>query len=802
MSGPGGELTRPVVCDLRAIQSPDYRGRGVARWSYELAVALERIRPDLVGAYLLDPSWPPPGAADALLPSGKLVYAGTAEAEAALSVARVFHAFSPFEPTCQIGQLRPQVVDRQGLSYSATVYDLIPLCHPETYLADPVEKRRYEAHLQLVSSADALLCISGAVATDLVSHLGIPEGRCRTVGTGVSPLFSPGASKEDALREAGALLGDLDKPFVLFPGGDEPRKNAEGLLRAFGSLEPELASYKLVVSGELPALTANHYRHLARQHGYEDRLVLAGFVPDELLVTLYRAAELVVFPSLAEGYGLPVAEALACGTPAAVSDRPPLDELVPEPAARFDPTDEEQMAAVVGRLLVDRELGRAVVSEGERRLSNWEEVAERAAAVFDALARRPVRPWRRRRRLAVVSPFPPLSSGVAEYSDRLMAALAKTYAEKTASTPLEIDRFADGLDRRPVPALELDKAGLGDARHFLQADAVRGGYDQVLYVLGNSELHTGALAALRERPGVVLVHDVRLTGLFIHSAERPGAVPGGLAGSIARAYGKGLPPELGANNSISQGARDRYGLLFLREVALLSERLLVTSQAAAELARLDLGPDLSPRLGVLPFAMSWLDESELAQVRRAAEEPKLRPLIASFGIVDDAKRPDLLFEALSHLAKAGREADLVLVGPASRQNTEKLERLAGELGVEHLVRLTGEVSRQEYLSWLGACDLAVQLRHRFFGEASGTVSECLSAGLPTVVSRIGWMGELPDAVTPKVAPDCGPAELARLLADLLADQPRRQALSQEAERFVSSRTFAASAAALFEELAV
>jgi glycosyltransferase involved in cell wall biosynthesis len=796
-----GAQAGPVVCDLRAIQSPDYRGRGVGRWSYELAAALERRRPELVAAYLLDPRWSPPGAVEALLESGKLVYSGTKQAAAAVSAARVFHAFSPFEPTCDIGELRPQYVDRQGLFFSATAYDLIPLQAPEVYLADLVERRRYEAHLQLLTSSDAIFCISAAVAKDIVSQLGISPSRCHVVGTGVSPVFSSQPTRLGALDAARTMLEGLDAPFVLFPGGNEPRKNAEGLLVAFGALEPDLLTrHRLVVTGELPPLTTNHYRHLAAVHGYEDRLVLAGFVPDEVLAWLYRAAELVVLPSLAEGYGLPVAEALSCGTAVAVSDRPPLDELVPEQTARFDPTDTKDMAATLNRLLGDHRLRQAVVSEGQRRVSSWDDVAEETAAVFEDLARRPARPWRKRRRLAVISPFPPLSSGVADYSARLVAALSDRDRETSPAAALEIDCFADGLDRHHVPPAELERAGLRDARNFLQVDAVTGGYDQILYVLGNSEVHTGALVALRERPGVVLAHDVRLSGLFVHSTERPGAVPGGIPGAIARAYGGKVPAELGADNSISRAAQDLYGLLFIREVAVHSERLLVTSEAAGALATLELGPDLSERLGVLPFVMSRFGETDLRSLEASSLKSKLRPLIASFGIVDEAKRPRVLIEALAIATRAGTEADLAVVGPISQENSDKLEQLARQLGIAHLVHLTGAVSRQEYLDWLGRSDVAVQLRERFFGEASGTVSECMSAGLPTVVSRVGWMAELPDTVAAKVAPSCGPSELATVLTELLGDENRRRALGQQAKQFVQPRTFAASAAVLFEEL--
>lgn len=794
--------TCSVLCDLRAIQSPDHRGRGIGRWAYELACGIERVRPDLVSAYLLDPGWPPPGSVDELLASGKLAYLGTDWAEAATQRARVYLCCSPFELDRPLGDMRPAVVDRLGLSYAAVAYDLIPLRHPEEYLVHPGQRRRYGARLELLRTADAVLAISPLAADDVHRFLDLPPDRCHVVGTGVSRHFVPPASRSEALHALRRTMPGLRDRFVLYPGGNDGRKNIDGLIHAFGELpSPMREHFQLVVVGDLPPLTANHYHHLAKLSGIEDQLLLTGFVSDARLTELYQATDLFVFPSHAEGYGLPVAEALACGAVAAVSDRPPFDELVTEPKARFDPLDPAEMASTIERCLSDKALRERVLADASTAVASWDDVAGRTASVLDRLSSRTSRPARRRRRVAVVSPFPPVPSGVAGYSAKLVEAMRR---EDPAT---EIDCFADGLSPGMAPD-PFDGAVPCPADSFEVVDHLAGGYDRVLYVLGNSQFHGRALAALRRRPGVVLCHDVRLSGLLSLSQDIPGAVPGGLRGAIERAY-PSLPQHLGADGWIHEVDRDRYGLLLAREVLAHTDRLLVTSHAAKDLAKLDAGPELASRIGVVPFAMSRLSPQErrlvedarrAARARRASGEIPFT--LASFGIIDPSKRPGLLVDALAHLAGLELDVRLMFVGPAAEQVTEELTELAVALGVAERLHLVGRVDWADYLRLLGETDIALQLRARVYGEASGAVSEACAAGVPTIVSDLGWMHELPEAAVRKVPHECSAAELAGAVADVLADDEERARLGTAGEALARRLTFEHAARRLLDELAL
>jgi glycosyltransferase involved in cell wall biosynthesis len=334
-------------------------------------------------------------------------------------------------------------------------------------------------------------------------------------------------------------------------------------------------------------------------------------------------------------------------------------------------------------------------------------------------------------------------------------------------------------------------------------------------VLGNSEFHANALAALRRRPGTVLCHEVRLSGLLALSLHTRDAVPGGLETAIACDY-PGLPEGLGRGGSVGDADAERYGLYLLKDVAPDADRVLVFSEAARRLADVDVGPSLAGRLGVVPYAVSQLPPEALRAVAaaRAGQEPAGRRstrqsarrhgrrVVSSFGIVDPRKRPETMVEAVAVLARDGHDVELRMVGPVSERMASTVRALATSLGVGDRVHVDGEVSRDRYLSLLGRTEVAVQLRDRFSGECSGTVCECLSAGVPTVVSAIGWMAEIPSDAVCAAAPDCDGSTLADVVRSLLSTEGRRAALGEAGRRWAEERTFDVTAAALLEVMGV
>jgi len=434
--------------------------------------------------------------------------------------------------------------------------------------------------------------------------------------------------------------------------------------------------------------------------------------------------------------------------------------------------------------------------------TSWREIVERSCRVFEELASPKARPWRLSPRVAFVSPFPPIASGVARYSSRLVSALDEQVRFATGEPAAQIDCVADGLDRVPgATVLPPRHEEAYDARSLAQVERAVGGFDEVVYVLGNSEFHSGALKALRCRPGTVIAHDVRMTGLLRLSLEQSGAVPGGLRGALERAYGVKAAEALAPPNGVDVAQIDAAGLFLLGDVVGHAEKLLVSSESARGLALADVKPQYGSKIGVLPFAMA-LDKEELDAVEaaRAKDEPQ-HLLVVSFGIVDPSKLPQVLISAVAQMQPRAR-VDLAFVGPVSRSLADELSRLGAELGIGQQLEITGHLERLDYLGYLARATVAVQLRAGYSGEASAAVGDCLAAGVPTIVSDIGWMGDLPEGTVVKIgtADDGSAGRLARALRALLDDPDRRRALSARATSYAAGNTFAKTAAALLEAL--
>jgi glycosyltransferase involved in cell wall biosynthesis len=397
-----------VVFDLVASQSPSYRGRGVDRYSSQFVRAFVAAHPELVSAVVLHPELPVPRGLDDLAPWATM--------EPCWADGSVLHLSSVFEPEVSVRTFWPREASAAGLRTVVTLYDLIPDVFPGWYLADPGLRRRWRCCREVVRVADAVFCLSESAKEDAVSLLGVPAERVTVIGSGTAPVFHRPESREAAFKVAQSQVEGLEEGFLLYVGAFNPRKNVDSLLKGYALLPKRLVErHQLVIVCEAPPLTRNHYLVMAKDLGVEGRVLIPGFVPEEVLVALNQAADLAVFPSLYEGYGLPVVEAMACGTLSIAGDNSSLREILPR-EARFAPEDPAAIAEAIAKALTDqfRERLAPVVS---KEPPSWADVVERAAKRFIQLLDRAAkaRPaWRHRPQLALVGIPPPLTEALGE----------------------------------------------------------------------------------------------------------------------------------------------------------------------------------------------------------------------------------------------------------------------------------------------------------------------------------------------------------------------------------------------------
>jgi glycosyltransferase involved in cell wall biosynthesis len=251
----------------------------------------------------------------------------------------------------------------------------------------PPLKQFYQTVLarQSIARARAVIAVSGQTATDVVACFGAPPARVHVVYNGVGAEFTPGADSTAARFRAAR---GLPERFLLSVGTLEPRKNLEQLVRSFArwraQAAPEDMDIHLVLAGGkgwgYDAIFA-----AVQAAGLESVVHFPGFVPWAELADWYRAALAFVYPSLFEGFGLPVLEAMACGAPVLCSQAPGVQEVAGAAALTVSPRDEDALADSL-RLLIEQpalraELRRRGLAHAAR--FSWQRCAEETLAVYD-----------------------------------------------------------------------------------------------------------------------------------------------------------------------------------------------------------------------------------------------------------------------------------------------------------------------------------------------------------------------------------------------------------------------------------
>lgn len=266
-----------------------------------------------------------------------------------------------------------------------TVHDLTFLvvpdfAHPKlaAYLRSAVPRS--------VRTADHIFADSEATSSDLQRLLDVPAAKISVVYVGREAMFRPfGAAERAATRGALAAAGVPAGPYILSVGTIEPRKNHVGLLEAYAQLVRAGAPHRLIIAGKRGWLDEPVFA-TARRLDLGDRVVFLNFVPDEILPALYNHADLLVQPSFYEGFGIPVLEAMACGTPAMISSRPSLPEIAGGAAVVVEPDDPSAIAATIRDLLGDEERLGELRQRGLRRAAafNWSDSAATVLARYHA----------------------------------------------------------------------------------------------------------------------------------------------------------------------------------------------------------------------------------------------------------------------------------------------------------------------------------------------------------------------------------------------------------------------------------
>jgi glycosyltransferase involved in cell wall biosynthesis len=266
-----------------------------------------------------------------------------------------------------------------------TVHDLAFVAHSEAF---PPSKRRYLTMMTRLSvhRARRVIAVSAHTKDDLVRHFGVAPGKVAVIPNAMDHRFRP-ATDRDALAQ---FTHDhhLPKRFILFVGTLEPRKNLRRLIEAFARIARTDGDVALVIVGASGWMTSD-LAPLVQRLTLTERIIFTGYVPDDELPLWYQSATIFCYPSLYEGFGLPVLEAMACGTPVVTSNTSSLPELASGAALLVDPTNGDALADALLALLTNAPRRAEMRHAGIERARgySWERTAVATYAVIAEAAR-------------------------------------------------------------------------------------------------------------------------------------------------------------------------------------------------------------------------------------------------------------------------------------------------------------------------------------------------------------------------------------------------------------------------------
>jgi glycosyltransferase involved in cell wall biosynthesis len=398
-----------IVIDMQSSQSGSRLG-GIGRYSTELAKAMARnARGHEV--WLVMNNLLPASIADVrctfadLIPQDRInvfdVHSGIAEhgnnktkVRAAELIRESFisglkpdivHVSSLFEG------LHEEVVTSVGAIFPAertavTLYDLIPYVQQKEYLTDQESLQYYLGKINNLKRAGRLLSISEFSRREAIELLGLNPTQVINISSAADERFRPTpVAPDDAARLRNKYR--ISKKYLMYTGSFDQRKNHANLIRAFGLVPRKTRSeYQLLIVGNGWDAIYQQLRGIARTAGLsEDDIVFTGRVAEEDLLPLYNLCDLFVFPSLAEGFGLPALEAMSCGIPTIGSNCTSLPEVIGWPEAQFDPLKPQSIAKTITRVLSDKDFRETLRARGfeQSKSFSWDESARKAIDSFE-----------------------------------------------------------------------------------------------------------------------------------------------------------------------------------------------------------------------------------------------------------------------------------------------------------------------------------------------------------------------------------------------------------------------------------
>lgn len=646
------------------------------------------------------------------------------------------------------------------------LHDIIPAIMPVKEWSSEV-KKEYARRLEFLSSEKImLLCNSDASKNDFIKYVA-PRGNIYTT------LLAADSRKFYIPKTAS---GDPENPIIVFTGGFDYRKNTDGAVRALALAchkfpgDKMLSNARMYIVCKAPKNQQDEFYSFVDEQGLGGRVKLTGFISDEDLSSLYNSCDVFFFPSLYEGFGLPIVEAMLGGAYVLSADNSSLPEVCGGHALLCNAKDTEDMAVKL-RQALSESFAESLEQKQERQryalTFSWERTALQTLAYFEGEA--PVVP-EKKQKIAIVTPWPEQNTGIANFEYKLIPYLQRYF---------DIDIFVD--DTFVSDCRFLPYSG-GNKYSISEFDRLHGEYDHILYQVGNSsDFHTGIYKAMLKYKGIAEIHDYVLHPFFYHSffLKKDYSV---YKQALINGYGEeGLAHYKDVYDKV--GCPDNEKFPMAESVAAVSSAVIFHNHWSKEQMQRD-------NVYVIPhpsFDKNIVDEEEKAQYLDKLKKMigyRGEYVIGCFGFVNGNKRPIVAAQAVAELNRSGYRAKLVFFGKC---NCDELIRYISENSLQDNVTITGYLEKNEYETYLDFCDLIINLRYPSMGEASGTLCEAFKYGKPVIVSEVNQYCEYPDEVCWKIP--VGGIEnecLVDMLKYLIDHEDVRKALGENARNYADT----------------
>lgn len=696
----------------------------------------------------------------------------------------ILHILSPFEHPQSACIMRDLIRSRSILV--STLYDLIPLIFSHHYLQDPETNQYYSKRLKILYDSDMIFSISESSRRDAINLLGIPGDRIVNIGGASSDKFHKlGDISEDIKHKILSKYGIKGK-YVLYTGGIDFRKNMKQTIEAFSKIKKALLNeHNLVIVCSAHDEEKNDLLKHASQLGIGEKVVFTGYIPDDDLNLLYNLCELFIFPSLYEGFGLPIVEAMKCGSPVITSNTSSMPEIIDRNDCLFNPLNTDEIADSMSNVLSKKAFRNELADYSLKRALDftWKKVGRRALDAYWSLANDKFSSERiyiskviGKLKVAYFTPLPPIGSGIADYSSELIPYLSKYF---------DIDIFVDNYNiSNDFLRINYNIFNYRDFERMAAADR----YEIILYQFGNSEYHEYMYDILMKYPGVVVLHDFYLSDFVYYLSCKRYQSLDFFIKEVLHSHGERGDDYIKGNNLQDVDLKKIIIDLPINKRVLDKATGVIVHSSWAKQNIFSYYPEFfSKPVHLINQHMVTLLTSD---IQKLAVREKLRIdsdlfTIVSFGLGHQTKRLDLVLKLFSKFLKKYPDSIYIIVGRVFDDYKIILDKIIRDLDISDKVIFTGYIDNETYKDYLSISDVCINLRYPTRGETSASFLRALGAGIPTIVNDDAYFSELPDDVVIKV-PVGKEDDIVDILCKLYGNKDLRKNYSEKSLNYISN----------------